>query len=76
MLAQCDCIFPMHILFHIMGTQQLIFFCVHQYCHAKYPEWPFLKNMQYPPLLFLDNLEVLHKFLCIVEIISPVILQM
>ena len=35
-----------------------------------------LRNLQYHPLLFLDNLEVLHKFLCIVKISSPVILQM
>ena len=36
----------------------------------------FLQIIQYPPRLFLDKIEVLHKFLYTVKISSPVILKM
>ena len=43
-------------------------------CMQKIPN-RILHNLRYQPLISLDNLELLHKFLCIVKISSPVILQ-
>ena len=41
----------------------------------KIPDGLFLHNLQYHPLLFLDNLEVIHQFFCTVKISSQAILQ-
>ena len=44
-------------------------------CMQQIPNGLFLHKLQYQPLLFLDNLELLHNFLCIMKISYTVILQ-
>ena len=73
--AQCYCKFSMHFITSI-GKSATILLLYTSICTCKNSWRPFLYYLQYHTLLFLYNLELIYKFLCIVKISSLVILQM
>ena len=71
MFAQCDCNFSMHFIPYIGNSAINLLLCT-----CKIFLIAFFHNIQHNPLLFLDNIELIYKFICIVKISSPVILLM
>ena len=74
MLKQCDCNFSMHFIPSIGNSAINILLCT-SILACRIFLIAFWKFFYIPPLIFLDNLEVLHKFLFTRKILSPVIIQ-
>ena len=64
--AQCDCNFSMHFIPSIGNSAINIMLCASIFSCKRFL-MDFFHNLQYHPLLSLDNLKVLHKFRCIVK---------
>ena len=75
MFAQCYWKFSIHFILSPGNSAINILICTSIFACKRFL-MAFSENSLIFSLLFLDHLEVLHKFLCTVKISSPVILQM